>query len=259
MNKIDALELIEKVLLVRYKQIISFLICDDLDTDTLEEIKRLHGFQKRMLSSFSFEEVQKIISHFHYLEHITDFDLKSRITRLFLEQYILGSNQDTEYFNNKENAAYHMIEALKKTYLAIFEDEELKQIDPEFHDYLEKEFYSYLISIILTNSKIEELIINNDFDILKCIIPKLDEDFRASSLQAYKILIIERCNNKTETMNPNGVMEMLYIGYMFESYLNDLSKEDIEYLSNFVIFQMESFTNSYLKLFSEKLSGFTRK
>ena len=60
-------------------------------------------------------------------------------------------------------------------------------------------------------------------------------------------------------MNPNGVMEMLYIGYMFESYLNDLSKEDIEYLSNFVIFQMESFTNSYLKLCSEKLSGFTRQ
>lgn len=263
MEKLKVLETVETNLLKSYKEIV-ILLMDKLGDSYLFEqllnkIKFFYELQNNILSSFTFSELQEIIYHFKYLEKIENFSLKSRITRLLLEQYIMTSNQDIEYHSNKDNASYHIISALKKVYQSIFCDDELKQIDPSFHEQLEKEFYPYVISIMIMNSRIEQVIINSAFDMTKCFISKIDRDFSAGSLQACKIFIVERSNNKKEKMTSKGVMEMLYIGHLFESHLNDLSQNDIEYLNDFVSFQIENFDNPYLKMFLEKLNGFTRK
>ena len=41
--------------------------------------------------------------------------------------------------------------------------------------------------------------------------------------------------------------------------ISDLTQDDINYLSDFVAFKLENFDNLYLKVFLEKLNGFTRK
>ena len=235
-EKLEIFEKIESILLAYYKKITILLKNNQYDANIIEKIRFFYQIQNQILSLFSFEEVQDIILDFKYLESITSFPLKSRITRLFLEQYILHTNQDKEYFNNKENAVYHMIEALKKAYHSIFCDENLKKIDSAFYGYLEKEFY-----------------------LVNCKAHKIDEDFHASSLQTCKMFIVERSNNKKELMTPEKVIEMLYMSYLFESYLSDLTQDDINYLSDFVAFKLENFDNPYLKVFLEKLNGFTRK
>lgn len=258
-EKLEIFEKIESILLAYYKKITILLKNNQYDANIIEKIRFFYQIQNQILSLFSFEEVQDIILDFKYLESIESFPLKSRITRLFLEQYILHTNQDKEYFNNKENAVYHMIEALKKAYHSIFCDENLKKIDSAFYGYLEKEFYPYIISIMLINSRIEQLVIDNDFNIVNCKVHKIDEDFHASSLQTCKMFIVERSNNQKELMTPEKVIEMLYMSYLFESYLSDLTQDDINYLSDFVTFKLENFDNPYLKVFLEKLNGFTRK
>ncbi len=263
MKRINALENIERKLLANYREL-NYLLMDSqtesfLFSQLLKETKLLYGLQENIISSFSVEEIQDMISHFKYFDEIQDINIKTRITRLFLEQYILVSNEESEFLINKENATYHMLEALKKTYLAIFFDDELKEIDWSFQNALEKEFYTYLISVMLINSKIEKLVITNNFDINKCAIPKLDGDFQANSFNLCRLLVTERSNNNEEIMNPNGVVEMLYISFLLESYLNDLSQDGIMQLKDFISYVSGRFTNPYLNVFLEKLNGFSRK